>query len=625
MTEIAYSRGSNTYDANPEQRTAQGFAAFCEAIMADRGSAKGQQYVCAAMSNGHRSKASALPRRWIGLDLDGCAPDDFAAMLRTLEGYSALVYTTASSTPEQPRARIVVELAAPADRDAARATSRALRDRLGASLAWDASCDRAEQPLFLPLHSAQTWRFTGRPMIPVPGVGTPVVSLPDVIPDAHPVACRLAELDLSNAADDLRRALPGNRNNLLAAVAHRIGGMLAAGRLSHDVATGALMDATDAWDEPDKSRATILRQLSEGGRSPLVLMVPDVDRSAIPARRSAFDDGPRIRNGADLMQRHFEPTTWIVDGILPAGVSLLSGDPKVGKSFLSLQFAFAVATGCALWDGRKPEARGRSLYLALEDNDKRMQRRISGVKLDRGQPGADMSCFDYATDWPRGAEGVDEMRTYLHANPDCRLVIIDTIAAWRDEDPGRKSAYQHDYQVGQLLKPLGREFDIAILLVTHNRKQSSDDAMQKISGTQGLLGSVDGALILEKAPRGAEHSTLVVNGRDIEDPSELAITRTATGFWSCLGKADEVARSAESQAVTAALVSIGGIGSARQIQEAMGEAVRIGTLRMRLSRMVKRGEIMRSAMDDYCLPSSVPKELPEPPEISAPIPPSGVV
>lgn len=138
--------------------------------------------------------------------------------------------------------------------------------------------------------------------------------------------------------------------------------------------------------------------------------------------------------------------------------------------------------------------------------------------------------------------------------------------------------------------------------------------MQKISGTQGLLGSVDNALILEKPSR-CEHSTLVVNGRDIEDPSELAITRTATGFWTCLGKADDVARSAESQAVLDALAAIGGIGSARQVQEAMEEAVKIGTLRMRLSRMVKRGEIMRNAMDDYSL-IHVSGKLPDPPDIS---------
>lgn len=619
MTGITYSRGFNTYDAAPEQRSAPDFAAFCDAILADRASAKGQAYICAPMSDGHRCKASTQPRRWLGLDLDGCTPAEFDSLLQTLAEYSALAYTTASSTPERPRARLVVELAMPADRESARETSRKLRETLGAGLAWDESCDRAEQPLFLPLHGAQSWRFTGRAVIPFPAAAREVV-MPAIVPPGapHPVACRAAEHDLAHALRDIRTAGEGNRNNLLASIAYRIGGYVAAGRLDRVSVAAQLIGAADSWGESEKSAATIRRQLSEGAKEARVLHIPEtVDTSAIPKRRE-FNEGPRIRNAADLMQRHFPPTTWIIDGILPAGVTILSGDPKVGKSYLSLQFAFAVATGCALWNGRRPEKRGRSLYLALEDNDRRMQKRIVGVKLDRGAPQADMSAFDYATDWARGAAGVDEIREYLAANDDCRLVIIDTIAAWRDEDPGRKSAYAHDYAVGQLLRPLCREFDLSIVLVTHNRKATSDDSMQKISGTQGLLGSVDNALILEKPSRGAEHATLVVNGRDIEDPTELAITRTATGFWACLGKADEVARTTEAQAVMDALMTIGGIGSVRQIHEVIGEDIKIGTLRTRLSRMAKRGQISRDSMDSYMIPSA-PEKLPPTPEISIPV------
>ena len=225
MTEFTYSRGSSTYDAHPVNMTAPNFAAFCDVLLSDRATAKGQQYVCAAMVDGHRCKASAQPRRWIGLDLDGSTPVEFAELLRALSAYSALAYATASSTPERPRARIIVELAMPADRESARATSRKFRQALGPSLDFDASCDRGEQPLFLPLNDAASWRFTGQPMIPMPAVPMPVIPLPTVIPEAHPLACRLAEHDLSRALDDLRSAQPGNRNNLLASIAHRMGGL----------------------------------------------------------------------------------------------------------------------------------------------------------------------------------------------------------------------------------------------------------------------------------------------------------------------------------------------------------------------------------------------------------------
>lgn len=420
---ITYSRGSNTYDATPEQRSAPDFAAFCDAILSDRANVKGQQYVCAAMADGHRCKDSAQSRRWIGLDLDGATPAEFDGLLRALSEYSALVYSTASSTPEQPRARVVVELAMPTDRDGARAASRKLRESLGAGLAWDASCDRAEQPLFLPLHGAQSWRFTGRPLIPAAVVAAPVVVIPAAgVNSSDPLSRLAAMLDMQGIVSELQCAPEGGRNELLSTVAYRIGGYVTAGRLDRTDAMAQLVAATAAWGEDAKSVATIQRQIDEGGRKePRHVIGPAVvNKDAIPKRR-AFNDGPRIRNAADLMRQQFAPTTWIIDGILPAGVTILSGDPKVGKSFLSLQFAFAVATGCPLWDGRNPEKRGRSLYLALEDNDKRMQRRITGVKVDRGAQDADMRCFDYATDWSRGEAGVEEIRAYLTANRDCRL------------------------------------------------------------------------------------------------------------------------------------------------------------------------------------------------------------
>src|SRR3546814_20283266 len=84
-------------------------------------------------------------------------------------------------------------------------------------------------------------------------------------------------------------------------------------------------------------------------------------------------------------------------------------------------------------------------------------------------------------------------------------------------DLGRKSAYMADYAVGEMLKPLTREFPIAIVVVTHTRKMGATDAMDKISGTQGLVGGVDNYMILSRAS-GNLDAELIVNGRDIREP-----------------------------------------------------------------------------------------------------------
>lgn len=616
---ISYSRGSDTFDAHPEQRTATDFSTFCEMILADRGSMKGQQYICASMADGHRCKASAQPRRWIGLDLDGCTPEAFARVLAAMGAHSALVYTTASHTPTAPRARVVVELAFPADRASAIATSKRLRESFGPGLKWDESCDKAEQPLFLPLHGAQAWRFAGKPAIPAPVVAPLVVAAPVTVGPAHPLACRVAEYDLDRACDDLRKAGEGGRNNLLAGIAHRMGRYVGAARLEKQTTARTLLEAVATWGEPDKSCATVDRQISEGAREPLPLDVPD---SYVPAlaSRTISPVGERIRNAAALMTKTFKPVQWAVQDIVPEGVTIIAGAPKSGKSFLVLQWAFAIATGCALWNGRAPEVQGRVLYLALEDKDQRMQRRLEKLKIDRGAAhNVDLSRLDYAVEWDKAETGVAQIRDYLLSHPDCRMVIIDTISTFRNTDPGRKSAYAHDYEVGAMMKPLGREFNVAVVLVSHTRKQAADDPMDEVSGTQGMTGSVDNVLTLRKPKRATddEYSVLNVDGRDIENPSELALSRnTHTGFWSCLGRSEDVSRTNESQAVLKVLATIG-MGSPREIHAAMGEDVKLATVTRRLARMAQRGEISRTRHGQYVLTVDA-DDLPDPPPINLP-------
>jgi RecA-family ATPase len=51
------------------------------------------------------------------------------------------------------------------------------------------------------------------------------------------------------------------------------------------------------------------------------------------------------RNAADLQHKTFEPMRWIVPDILPEGLSMLAGRPKIGKSWAALDIATAVASG----------------------------------------------------------------------------------------------------------------------------------------------------------------------------------------------------------------------------------------------------------------------------------------
>ena len=68
------------------------------------------------------------------------------------------------------------------------------------------------------------------------------------------------------------------------------------------------------------------------------------------------------------------PVRWTIPEILPEGLTLLAGKPKLGKSWLALSVALSIAAGGVAL-GTQPVAKGDVLYLALEDNARRLQSR----------------------------------------------------------------------------------------------------------------------------------------------------------------------------------------------------------------------------------------------------------
>jgi hypothetical protein len=317
-----------------------------------------------------------------------------------------------------------------------------------------------------------------------------------------------------------------------------------------------------------------------------------------------------IRSGAALMQRTFSPVQWALRGLIPQGTEILSAPPKSGKSWLVLQACIAVAAGVPLWQGREAETQGDALYLDLEGSDRRLQERIGGL-LKSFPPGTSLDRFFYETEWPRSEAGVAKLREWLTEHPGARLIVIDTLASFRDPDPGRKSAYMADYAIGEMLKPLVREFPVAIVIVTHTRKMAAGDAMDRISGTQGLVGGVDNYMILSRA-NGNMDAELIVNGRDIREPLELALRKLGNGGWVCVGNSADIKRSDERSDVLKALASLGGVGTSRDVHAALDSPVELRTLYKRLARMVAAGEIMKSGKL-YTLLSVKDRQLKLPP------------
>jgi putative DNA primase/helicase len=76
---------------------------------------------------------------------------------------------------------------------------------------------------------------------------------------------------------------------------------------------------------------------------------------------------PSIFSLPDLLSWELPPVRWTIPEILPEGLTLLAGKPKLGKSWLALSVALSIAAGCVALSAQTV-AKGDVLYLALEDN-----------------------------------------------------------------------------------------------------------------------------------------------------------------------------------------------------------------------------------------------------------------
>ena len=213
-------------------------------------------------------------------------------------------------------------------------------------------------------------------------------------------------------------------------------------------------------------------------------------------------------DGETLTATVLPPIRFVVPGLLPQGLNILAGAPKVGKSWLALWLCLNVAEGNAIWE--LPVIKGDVLYLCLEDSYSRIQNRLLDITDD-----APDNLF-FCTVSEKLHSGLEEqIEGFLTAHPKTALVVIDPLQRIRAVT-STVSPYASDYQDLGVLKQLADKHHIAVLLIHHLRKMNDDDPVNMISGTTGISGAADSSFVLRKDKRSGKTATLFCTGRDIE-------------------------------------------------------------------------------------------------------------
>lgn len=220
-----------------------------------------------------------------------------------------------------------------------------------------------------------------------------------------------------------------------------------------------------------------------------------------------------------------EPT-FVVDGLLPTGLSILAGASKIGKSFMALDIGFGVAAGAPVLGSMVCE-QGDVLYLALEDTATRLTARLDGLDPDRASWPRDALTI-YPMDALDGAQPGWLAKVWAESVENPTLVIIDTIT--RFGGLGERSGYAAEVQWMSKFHDFATRHEVALLGLTHTNQmklEEGDDWFNKISGTTGIIGTADNVMLLD-VKRGETEGMLRVEGRDM-DPTEYAIRKV--GPW----------------------------------------------------------------------------------------------
>ena len=249
---------------------------------------------------------------------------------------------------------------------------------------------------------------------------------------------------------------------------------------------------------------------------------------------------PHTINANDLMKNVYPEPVWIIPGIIPEGLTLLAGAPKTGKSYLALNIAIAVALGTYALGEIKVDQKA-VLYLALEDTERRLQRRLKQFNINE----SDLMNLTFANHWPKGEKGFNTFLLWNKKHPETKLIIVDTLQMIRENIT--YNTYESDYEEISKLKRISEMINTPMIFLHHTRKQSSDDPLFEVSGTLGITGVAD-TIIRLKRNRRKPTAEFFISSRDIEE-KELAIKFDENAGWVLLGNADDYKQTVERQEI----------------------------------------------------------------------------
>lgn len=269
-------------------------------------------------------------------------------------------------------------------------------------------------------------------------------------------------------------------------------------------------------------------------------------------------ESAKLWSVSDLMDAEFPDPVYLVPGLLPTGLCVLAGRPKLGKSWLALQLATAIGSN-GNFLGQQTE-RGNVLYYALEDNPRRIQERL------KKQNTAKLHNVSFIFEFGQSlANAIGDLTSRIQSGG-YRLIVIDTISraiGKADQmDQGQMNV------IFGMLQQLAIKHDVTILLIDHHKKGNgfSQDVIDDVMGATSKMSVADAAWGLYR-DRSGKDAVLKTTGRDIED-KEISITFDKESCsWQSHGNTNDVKTGTLKGDIAEAIEELGGTATTKQIAD----------------------------------------------------------
>jgi len=200
-----------------------------------------------------------------------------------------------------------------------------------------------------------------------------------------------------------------------------------------------------------------------------------------------------------------EPVRWLWPERIALGkLTLLAGDPGLGKSFITLDMAARVSTGNLWPDGTDAgnDPAGVVLLTAEDDLADTVRPRLdaAGADVTRIRALKAVKHFDFKGGGERQhpfnlSEDLDTLEQAIRDVADCRFVVIDPISAYL----GRTDSHKNS-EIRGLLAPLAElaaRHGVALVAITHLRK-GQGPAMYRPMGSLGFVAAARAAYVVTK-------------------------------------------------------------------------------------------------------------------------------